>query len=791
MHSSQQFAKLQKNSGINKVAVIGSGIMGAGIAAHCANAGCDVLLYDIVPDGAKDRSVVARDAIGRMKKSNPEVLMHPANSQRIHPANLEDDLALLRDRDWVIEVVVERLDIKHTIYTNIEEYLAEDVILSSNTSTIPRSSLVEGMSPFLASKFLITHFFNPPRYLPLLEIVAGEEVEEDLFHRMSIFASERLGKRVTLCNDTPGFIGNRLGIYFVQRAIAATLDHGFTVEQADAMLGRPIGLPKTGVFALMDLVGIDIIPAVVQSMVNNLPPDDALHKIAGRGGEIIEKMISEGYTGRKGKGGFFRLNTEGGNRVKEARSLTDGTYATANRRAAFTSAKVGRQGLKRLMTHPDEGAVFVKEILLDTFAYAASLVPDVSEDIGAIDGAMKVGYNWKKGPFEMMDSIGLDWLVEQMETVGIEIPGYLTLAAEKGSFYGLEEGEITRLNFSGEPIQILNGAEVTTVSDIKRRRGKPIRRNASASIWNANDGVLLVEFHSKMNALDPLIMEILLAAVDISEGDEWRGILIANDSANFCAGANLGLALFAANLGAWSTLEEFIALGQDTYQALKYAEVPVVSAASGMCIGGGCEILLHSDGVVAYAESYIGLVEVGVGIIPAWGGCKEMLARLTDEKLVGLGPMAAPMQVFENIGMAKVAKSAHQAKDLGYLRERDRITMNRDRVLSDAKSYLLELAEDYTPPLPHVYHLPGPSGLAALKMALNDLAIAGHATPHDLTVVGELAKVLTGGECDHTDELSEDDILALERKAIEKLGRDELTLERMEHMLAKGKPLRN
>jgi len=791
IQSPQKSVKMQHNGGINKVAVIGSGIMGAGIAAHCANAGCDVLLYDIVPNGAEDRSMIARDAIGRMKKSNPEVLMHPSNSQRIHPVNLEDDLALLGDRDWVIEVVVERLDIKHTIYSNIEEYLSENVILSSNTSTIPRSSLVDGMSPSLASKFLITHFFNPPRYLPLLEIVAGEEVVEDLYHRMSIFASERLGKRVTLCNDTPGFIGNRLGIYFVQRAIAATLDHGFTVEQADAMLGRPIGLPKTGVFALMDLVGIDIIPAVVQSMVDNLPPEDALHEIAGKGEDIIEKMISEGYTGRKGKGGFFRLNTEGGNRIKEARSLVDGTYDTANRRAAFTSAKIGRQGLKRLMTHPDEGAAFVKEILLDTFAYAASLVPEVSEDIAAIDGAMRVGYNWKKGPFEMMDSIGLEWLVGEMVSAGIEIPSFLALAAERGSFYGQEGGEITRLDFSGEIIEILTGAEVTTVADIKRRRVKPIRKNASASIWDANDGVLLVEFHSKMNALDPLIMEILLAAVDLSEDDEWKGILIANDSANFCAGANLGLALFAANLGAWSTLEDFIALGQDTYQALKYAEVPVVSAASGMCLGGGCEILLHSDGVVAHSESYIGLVEAGVGIVPAWGGCKEMLARLTDEKLVGLGPMAAPMQAFENIGMAKVAKSAHQAKDLGYLRQRDRITMNRDRVMSDAKSFLLELAQDYSPPSPNVYHLPGPSGLAALKMALNDLAIAGHATPHDLTVVGELAKVLTGGECDHTDELSEEDILALERKAIASLARNELTLARMEHMLAKGKPLRN
>jgi 3-hydroxyacyl-CoA dehydrogenase len=526
-------------------------------------------------------------------------------------------------------------------------------------------------------------------------------------------------------------------------------------------------------------------------MVDNLPPEDVLHNIAGRGVDIIENMISDGYTGRKGKGGFFRLNTEGGKRTKEARSLIDGSYQTANRKAAFTSARVGRQGLKRLMTHPDKGAAFVKEILLDTFAYAASLVPTVSEDIHAIDDAMKVGYNWKKGPFEMMDSVGIDWLVTEMEAANIVIPAFLSLAAEHGSFYGIKEGEITRLNSTGEHTEILKGAQETTVADIKRRRGKAIRRNASASIWDANDGVLLVEFHSKMNALDPLIMEILLAAVDIAESDEWKGILIANDSANFCAGANLGLALFAANLGAWGTLEDFIALGQDTYQALKYAEVPVVSAASGMCLGGGCEILLHSDGIVAHSESYIGLVETGVGIIPAWGGCKEMLARVTTEKLVGLGPMAATMMVFENIGMAKIAKSAQQAKDLGYLRASDRITMNREHVLANAKSYLLELAEDYSPPKPHTYHLSGPSGRSALAMALSDLAIAGHATPHDVTVIGELAKVLTGGECDHTEELSEDDILALERKAISTLARNELSMARMEHMLSKGKPLRN
>jgi 3-hydroxyacyl-CoA dehydrogenase len=788
----QKEFEIDLKKGINKIAVIGSGIMGAGIAAHCANAGCEILLYDLADEESDNRSNVAANAISKMKKSNPEMLMHPGLAKQIQAVNLEDDLQLLSGVDWVIEVIVENLEIKRSLYSKIEEFINPRAILTSNTSTIPRASLVEKMSDSLASRFLITHFFNPPRYLPLLEIVAGTEVEEDLFHRFSIFAREKLGKRVTICNDSPGFIGNRLGIYFVQRAIAAALDYGFTVEQTDAMLGRPIGLPKTAVFGLMDLVGIDLVPQVVNSMVENLPSTDPLHKIAGKGQEIIEQMIEDGYTGRKGKGGFYRLNTDGEKRIKEARNLIDGSYETADRSAGFPSAKIGKQGLLRLMSCPDQGAAFVKEILLDTFVYACELIPSVSDDISAIDGAMKVGYNWKKGPFEMMDSIGIDWIVTELKNLNQPIPAFMQIAQSNGSFYGESAGERTIIDSNGDSIQILAGAQTTKVSDIKRRRGKAIRTNGSASIWDANDGVLLVEFHSKMNAMDPLIMEILLAAVDIAEADEWVGILIANDSANFCAGANLGLALFAANLGAWKTLEQFISLGQDTYQALKYSTVPVVSAVSGMCLGGGCEILLHSDGVVAHSESYIGLVEVGVGIIPAWGGCKEMLARLSQEDLVAAGPMAGVMQAFENIAMAKIAKSAHQAKDLGYLRAKDKITMNRDRVLSDGKTLVLNLSENYQPPQPHEYHLPGPSGKAALQMALNDLQLSGLATPHDMTVVGMLAHILCGGDdADITKVMSEDQILKLERVGISKLARDPLTLDRMEHMLAKGKPLRN
>ena len=570
---------------IERVAVIGSGVMGAGIAAHCANAGCDVLLLDIVPDGASDRNVLAAGAIKKMFKSNPEMLMHKSFAKRITAGNIDDDLPLLKDYDWVVEVIIENLEIKQSLYQKLAEHIGSKTILSSNTSTLPRSALIEGMDSDLASRFLITHFFNPPRYLPLLEVVSGDDVDESVVSQFSEFALVQLGKRVTHCNDTPGFIGNRLGVYFIQRSIKATLDHGLTVEQADAMLGRPIGLPKTAVFGLMDLVGIDLIPHVMSSMLTHLQSDDPFHQIAGAGDQIVRDMLADGYTGRKGKGGFYKLNREGGAKIKEARNLITGEYATANRKAAFASAKMAKQGITRMLDHDDEGSAFVAEVLLDTLSYAAYLVPEVTDDIYAIDGAMKVGYNWKKGPFEMIDSIGAAEVVKRLQTLGRSVPEFLQIGADKGSFYSIEDGEIHRLSPSGEMVQVSRPPETLTVADLKRR-GKPIQRNASASIWDAGDEVLLVEYHSKMNAMDPLSMEILLTAVDMAEYGDWKGILIANDSNNFCAGANLGLALFGANLAAWKDVEDFIALGQEAYQALKYAEVPVVAASTGVCVGG-------------------------------------------------------------------------------------------------------------------------------------------------------------------------------------------------------------
>lgn len=775
---------------IKKVAVIGSGVMGSGIAAHCANAGCEVLLLDIVDEESSDRNIIAKNAIKYMHKSNPEMLMQRKNSKLITPGNIDDDLHKLINCDWVIEVIIENLDIKKKLYKKLAQNIGKDTILSSNTSTIPRSELITDMANDLSSRFLITHFFNPPRYLPLLEVVSSPEVNVDVLDRFCTFADIDLGKRVTICNDSPGFIGNRLGIYFIQRAYKATIDHGLSIEQADAMLGRPIGLPKTAVFALMDLVGIDLIPHVTGSLVSHLDENDPFHKIAGVGKDTITSMIDEGYTGRKGKGGFYRLNRENGKKIKEARSLITGEYKTAKRKAGFSSAKMGKRGIAEIMDCDDKGAEFVTDVLLDSLSYAAYIVPEVSEDIYAIDGAMKIGYNWKKGPFEMMDAIGPKSMVNRLNDSNKSVPPFLALAAEKGMFYGIDSGEITRLSPNGEMVKIERNDDTLTVADLKRR-GKPLKRNASASIWDMGDQVLLVEYHTKMNAMDPMNMEMLLNAVDMAENEGWKGVVIGNDAANFCAGANLGLALFAANLAAWKDLDDFIGLGQDTYQTLKFSEVPIVAASAGLCLGGGAEVLMHCDAVQAHSESYVGLVEVGVGIIPAWGGCKEYLGRIKEFGLVSNGPMGAVMKAFEVIGTAQVAKSADQAQTMGFLGPNDRITMNRDRLLSDAKKTLIELSIDYSPPEPRTYSLPGPSGKVALELAVNDLALSGKVTPHDIVVTNALAEILTGGDTDITDILEEDDILAMEKIAITTLAKNTDTLDRMQHMLETGKPLRN
>ena len=779
---------------INKVAVIGAGLMGSGIAAHVANAGHDVVLLDIVPKdagrGAKKRSALALGAVERLLKSQPAAFMEKRNAKRVTCGNIEDDLALLADADWIIEAVIEKRNIKQTIYRIINGVRKAGSIVSSNTSTIPCRDLMDGMDEKFQSDFLVTHFFNPPRYMRLLEIVAGAKTNPQAIATIREFADVKLGKGVVDCKDTPGFIANRIGTFWIQAAVVEAFKGNVTVEQADAAIGRALGIPKTGIFGLMDLVGIDLMPLVSKSLYDAVPPDDAYRGLYGEP-ELILKMIAEGSIGRKGKGGFYRLNKESGKPVKEVIDLATGAYSTA-KRPTPDSVRASKGSPRALFEHGDASSAFAWQVMSATLCYAADLIPEIADTALAADDAMKLGYAWKNGPFELIDKIGADWLVERLTAEDREVPALLRLAAEMGGFYRTEQGRLQQLGTDGVYVTIERAPGVLLLSDIKRA-GKPILRNGSASLWDIGDGVACLEFHSKMNAIDPETLAMIRKSI-ATVGKDYKALVLHNEGSNYSVGVNLGLALFAINVGAWPMMEDMVKQGQDTFKALKFAPFPVVGAPSGMALGGGCESLLHCDAVQAHAESYIGLVEVGVGIIPGWGGCKELLVRNLTNKRGGIlsgGAMPVISKLFQTIGLAQVSRSAAQAFTYGYLRDGDRVTANRDRLLADAKARALELVENYKAPEPQEIKLPGKTARIALMMAVRGLAKTRKATPHDLTVVDQLGIVLTGGKTDSTDAVSEDDLSTLERNALMTLVKNPLTIARMEHMLETGKPLRN
>jgi 3-hydroxyacyl-CoA dehydrogenase len=795
---------------IQKVGVIGSGVMGSGIAAQVANAGIPVVLLDIVPKDLKegeDRSKIARNAIEKLLKTDPAPFMSPRNANLITPGNLEDDLSLLEDCDWVVEVVLEDLKIKHATYEKIAKHRKKGAIVSSNTSTIPLALLTEKMDAEMKRNFLITHFFNPPRYLRLLEYVAGADTDPDAVKTVTEFCDIRLGKGVVKCKDTPGFIVNRILTFFMQTALNVAVEDKISVEVADAVLSKPVGIPKTGVFGLIDLVGVDLMPHLAESLLSTLPDNDSYRKIY-KDYALITGMIASGYTGRKGKGGFYRL---GEGKVKEALSLQQNTFAESSYKKAdkpkLASMEAGKKGLRAVVESKDEGGAYAWRVLRDTLVYAASLVPDIADDIAAVDEAMRLGTNWKKGPFEMIDDLGPAWFAAKLREEGIAVPKLLQSVGDK-TFYKVEGGRLCYIGTDGayHPVQRAQG--VLLLSDIKLTTA-PLIKTASASVWDIGDGVLCVEFTGKMNALDDQVFEAYQQAIKlITKGDAYKAMVIYNEGSHFSAGANLGLAIFAMNIALWPQIEDLVSGGQKIYKALKYAPFPVVAAPSGMALGGGCEILLHADHVQAHAETYTGLVEVGVGLIPGWGGCKEMLLRYQEEereqyeKNTGRRklwfspqntPMGAVRKAFETIGLAKVAKSAQEAKELKYLKKTDGITMNQDRLLFDAKQKAIELAKDYKAPEPVMdIRLPGPTGKLALDLAVSDMRKNGKATPYDVVVSAAVAKVLSGGDkADWTKPVSEEDLYRLEREEFMKLVRYEGTQKRIEHMLEKGKPLRN
>jgi 3-hydroxyacyl-CoA dehydrogenase len=786
---------------IQSVAVIGAGVMGAGIAAHVANAGVNVLLLDIVKPGGANRNAIAEGAIARLRKMEPAPLMGSRAVRLIKPGNIEDNLDDLKNVDWIIEAVVERVDIKQALYRKIDAVRKPDSVVSSNTSTIPLKELTAGLPESFTRDFCITHFFNPPRYMRLLEIVGGAAPG---FLSLRKFIDEKLGKTVIDCNDTPGFIANRIGAYWIQSAMVLALELGLEVEEADAVMGKAMGFPSTGVFGLTDLVGIDLSVHVNESLGRLLPESDVFHGM-NRDNAMIGKLIAEGYTGNKGKGGFYR--SERGADGKRSRlglnlqaAAKGGLEWRPSARAEIPLVKEARNDLKKLLGSDSKYGKYAWGVLGRTLAYAASLVPEIAGDIADIDAAMRLGYTWKFGPFELIDLLGADWVASHLAELGLIVPPVLRKIGN-GTFYKAEGAALLQFTLEGAYKPVRRAPGILLLEDIKRVQ-KPVLGSKNASVWNIGDGVLCFEIHAELrgavrNMLDAEILGLLEKTLALV-GKGYKGLVIYNDNfreqpqkVNFSQGANIGLAYMWANFRLWSKIEATIKDGQTLYQKMRYAPFPVIAAPVGLALGGGCEMLLHCDAVQAYAESYIGLVEAGVGVVPGWGGCVTMLTRWQYDKQMPKGPMPAVAKVFEIISTATVSRSATEAMELKFLRPTDGITMNRDRMLADAKAKALSLMKNYAPPEPKTLRLPGAAGRVALKMAVEGFHNRGIATDHDVTVAAALADVLTGGETDYLDELTEGDVMDLERKSFMALARTKETQARIKSIVDTGKPLRN
>lgn len=773
---------------IEKVAVIGAGVMGASIAAHVSNAGIPVYLLDIVPKAEgreiNNRNIIAETAVQNLLKANPAPLMHKNNARLITTGNIEDHLALLSDVDWVIEAVIEDLDIKQSLYQKLEKVCGSDTVISSNTSTLPLRQLVDGLSADFQSRFIITHFFNPPRYMRLLELVCGADTQQTLINSVRECVENKLGKSCVVCKDTTGFIANRIGIYWVQCALLEALKQGVTVEEADAVLGQPFGIPKTGIFGLLDLVGLDLIPHILESM-QALPAEDAFHQI-NSAPELFTQMIQDGYIGRKGKGGFYRLNKLGGQRIKESINLQTGEYSQSEKPKLECLDVAQKQGLQDFLCLDDKMAVYAWTVMSKTLLYTARLIPEISDKVTAVDEAMRLGYNWKYGPFELLDKIGVDWFVNKVkqENSDEKIPEILIASP----FYQTYSG-VLQYRSSLNEFQVVSRPEgILLLSDIKLQK-PAVLENASASLWDIGEGVACFEFHSKMNTFDMDTLSLLRQSIEEVQ-QNYIALVIYNEADNFSAGANLGLLMAAIEHQDWQGVGDLIQQGQQTFLSLKYAPFPVVAAPTGLALGGGCEILLHCDAIQAHAELYTGLVEVSVGLIPGWGGCKEYLRRCLQIKPMS-GPIPPVVKAFQTIAMAQTSKSAVEAKDLLFLSVSDEITMNKNHLLADAKNKALLLSQNYKAPEKFEYRLPGKTAKILLNMTTRAFRVLGKITAYDRQVANKLAIVLSGGDCDMLEPLSEQKILALEQQVFTDIVQQQGTVDRLEHMLRLGKPLRN
>ncbi|WP_141504614.1 3-hydroxyacyl-CoA dehydrogenase/enoyl-CoA hydratase family protein [Paenibacillus luteus] len=803
-------------SSIRQAAVIGSGVMGAGIAAHLANAGMRVSLLDVVPQtlteeeerqglalaDAKVRSRLASAAIARMGKSQPAQLYDPSWSSRITPGNLTDHLALLGEADWIIEAVVERLDVKREVLSMIEAARKPGAIVSTNTSGLSAASMVGERSEEFRQHFGVTHFFNPPRYMKLVEIVPTVDTAPAVVSLLKEVCEKRLGKGVVIAKDTPNFIANRIGTYDMLVTLQDALAFGLTVEETDALTGPAMGRPKTATLRMLDLVGLDTLLHVVDNVRER--SEDPLEQAVFARPQLLEQLVASGRIGEKSGAGFYRkVKGKGSSEIEALRldtleygpkRLVSSPVIDASKAAKGAAAKVKAL----LRTDPqDRYARFAWSTIKKTLLYAAAQVGIIADSLSDIDRAMRWGFNWELGPFELWDAIGLRKSVQQMQKEGETIPAWVLAWLGEGheSFYKAEGSERVYAS-SGAYKSEEREADSLSLAALKAS-GKTVLSTSGASLIDIGDDVVLLEFHSANNAIGGDILSAIQQSVrEVSQN--WRGLVLANEGRNFCVGANLMLLLMEAQSGEWDEVEEIIRFFQSSMLALKRLDRPVVAAPHRMTLGGGVEACLPADQIIYSPETYFGLVETGVGLIPAGGGCKEAAAMAAERALIASGGKAGgDLQphlnaLFETIALAKTSSSGYEVSRLGLMRPQDRVIMRQEARFGEAKRAVLELDRaGYLPPAEGRIRVAGREGNAVLKVAVQAMRLSGHISGHDALIAGKLASVLAGGDIQPGAEVSEQYLLDLECDAFLSLCGERKTQDRMSHMLATGKPLRN
>ncbi len=738
---------------INSVVVIGSGTMGSGIAAHLCNANIPVTLLDL-------KTEISKNARERILKSRPPLLFDKSKINNIQIGNISDDFNIVSKADWIVEAIVEKIDIKHEMYEKIFKTRKKNSLVSSNTSTIPLKILSEKLSSTDKKDFCITHFFNPVRYMGLLEIVRNEHNDIKKITSLKKFCESILGKGVIVCGDTPGFLGNRVGVYAMQVAMTEAIKMNLSIEEADSVFGRPMGIPKTGVFALYDLIGIDLMSDVLKSFKKELDKTDEFQKVT-ENIPIIDELIKTGYTGRKGKGGFYRINKSDGKKVLEALDLKKNKYFPSKK----IDLKIDKVNLLKLINRKDKYGEFAWSVISKIILYSSSLIPKITKEYNDIDEALRLGFNWVMGPFEMLESIGLQNFFSRVQDIN-----------NNPFLENLKNNGIN--NFYDERQKYTN---IETLGKIKKSVLK-IDKNDSAEIFRFKD-FNIVEFNTKANALDYNSMDALMKATD-------KPLIIINESMQFSAGVNLNYVMEFLNRKDFKSVEKFIKYFQETCKHLKYCKNPVVSAPSGLALGGGEEVLLQSNYVVSHTNIVMGLVETIVGLVPAGGGCKELLWRWSQTKEAKNDPDFAPLKVFDIIGYAKTATSPDEAKPLLFLDSNHEVIINRNNLLPTARVFI-QKNKDFKAPDPCKFKLSGKQVREKMEKILEDLYNNKKIFEHGMVVGKELAYVLSGGDTDLHKEISEDEMYKLELDSFMKLLSTPNTQKRVKHTLKTGKPLIN